>query len=100
MVFLEKGTSAEDCWIFITICLMFPCDAWKQFDMRLAVCNLALLHELLQCSSVCFLFCFVFLLIYQVFSGVDLYIYFLLIILHTDYHKENAWKCCRMFMVK
>ena len=56
--------------------------------MRLTVCNLSLLHELLQCSSVCFLFCFVlffffFFKFYQVFSGVNLLS--LLIILHTYY---------------
>ena len=56
---MEKGLSAEDCWIFITNCLMFSCDTYEQFDMRLTVCNLGRLHELLQCSSVCFLFCFV-----------------------------------------
>ena len=57
--------------------------------MRLTVCNLGLLHELLQCSSVCF-FCFVlfffFLKFYLVFSGVDLLSS--LIILHTDYRQK------------
>ena len=40
--------------------------------MRLTVCNLGLLHELLQCSSVCFfvLFCLVFFL-FKVLSSVQ-----------------------------
>ena len=50
--------------------------------MRLTVCNLGLLHELLQCSSVLFCF-FFFSKFYQVFSGVNLLSLF--IILHTYY---------------
>ena len=59
---MEKGLNAEDC-CFLVI-------HRKKFDMRLAVSNLGLLHELLQCSSVCVfvLSCF---FLFKVLSSVQ-----------------------------